>query len=196
MKILPDSSLTEGRTAVVKDSGDFYEVYENGEMILSIRKDFDVFEILADLGFDSVVYDKVEHPEEIETLRSLIRKVKSAKGVERCGAIAIFIGFVRRISDGKEVVRLEYERFDELYWQKLKEIEKRIKEKEGVVDVKIYHKIGSLKPGEDILYVIVMGESRKDVFKPLEDCIEMIKRELPIWKKEVYEDGAIWVHDK
>lgn len=196
MKILPDSSLTEGRTAVIKDTGDFYEVYENGEMILSIRKDFDVFEILADLGFDSVVYDKVEHPEEIETLKSLIKKIKSAKGVERCGAIAIFIGFVRRISDGKEVVRLEYERFDELYWQKLREIEERIKEKKGVVDVRIYHKIGSLKPGEDILYVVVMGESRKDVFKPLEDCIEMIKRELPIWKKEVYEYGAIWVHDK
>ncbi len=196
MKILRDLGLAEGRTAVVKDSGDFYEVYENGERILSVRKDFDVFEILADLGFDLVVCDDIDHPEEIETVKSLIRKVKSAEGAEKCGAIAIFVGFVRRISDGKEVLRLEYERYDELYWKKLNEIVDRIKSYEGIVDVRIYHKIGSIKPGEDILYVVVMGESRKSVYKPLEDCVEMIKRELPIWKKEVYEDGAVWVHDK
>jgi len=196
MKILRDLDSAEGRIAVVKDSGDFYEVYENGEKILSVRKDFDVFEILADLGFDSAVYDSIDHPDEIETLKSLIRKAKSAKGVEKCGAIAIFVGFVRRISDGKEVLRLEYERYDELYWQKLREIVDRVKEYDGVVDVKIYHKTGSIKPGEDILYVVVMGENRKSVYKPLMDCVEMIKRELPIWKKEIYEDGAVWVHDK
>ena len=196
MKILRDLDSAEGRIAVVKDSGDFYEVYENGEKILSVRKDFNVFEILADLGFDLAVYDSIDHPEEIETLKSLIRKAKSAKGVEKCGAIAIFVGFVRRISDGKEVLRLEYERYDELYWQKLREIVDRVKEYDGVVDVKIYHKTGSIKPGEDILYVVVMGENRKSVYKPLMDCVEMIKRELPIWKKEIYEDGAVWVHDK
>ncbi len=187
----------DGKVAVVRDTGEFYDVYENDVKILSVRKDLNVLEILADLGFDYAVF--VDHEldvDEYETLKSLIRKVKSAKGVERCGAIAIFVGFVRKISEGREVVRLEFERFDELYRQKVKEIEEHIKRYDGVVDVKIYHKVGSLKPGEDILYVIVMGESRRSVYKPLEECVELIKKELPIWKKEVYENGAIWIHDK
>ncbi len=200
MKILRDLGSIrnlDGKVAVVRDSGEFYDVYENDVKILSVRKNLNILEILADLGFDYAVYTH-QNPDadEYETLKSLIRKVKSAKGVERCGAIAIFVGFVRKISDGKEVVRLEFERFDELYWQKVGEIEEKIRSYDGVVDVRIYHKVGSLKPGEDILYVVVMGENRKSVYKPLEECVELIKRELPIWKKEVYEDGAIWVHDK
>jgi len=181
----------------VRDSGEFYDVYENDVKILSVRKDLNVLEILADLGFDYAVFTHQKPDvDEYETLKSLIRRVKSAKGVERCGAIAIFVGFVRRISDGKEVVRLEFERFDELYEIKLDEIKRRITDMEGVVSVEIYHKVGVLKPGEDILYVVVMGKHRRNVFKALEECVELIKKDLPIWKKEVYEDGAIWVHDK
>ncbi len=189
----------DGRVAVVRDAGEFYDVYENDVKILSVRKNLNILEILADLGFDYAVFAdcKLDIPSgEYETLKSLIRKVKSAKGSERCGAIAIFLGFVKKISDGKEVVRLEFERFDELYWQRVREIEEQMKRYEGVVDVKIYHRVGALRPGEDIVYVIVMGESRKSVYKPLEECVELIKRELPIWKKEVYKNGTIWVHDK
>jgi len=200
VKILRDLGSIEnldGKVAVVRDTGEFYDVYENDIKILSVRKDLNVLEILADLGFEYAVFIDCELGiDEYETLKSLIRKVKSAKGVERCGAIAIFVGFVRKISEGKEVVRLEFERFDELYWQKVREIEEYVKRFEGVVDVKIYHKVGSLKPGEDILYVVIMGENRRSVYQPLEECVELIKKELPIWKKEVYENGAIWVHDK
>ena len=78
----------------------------------------------------------------------------------------------------------------------MREIVDRVREYDGIVDVKIYQKTGSIKPGEDILYVVVMGENRKSVYKPLMDCVEMIKKELPIWKKEIYEDGAVWIHDK
>ncbi len=185
--------ISNGKIARVEDRGDFYEVFDGKGKLMSVRKDVDVFEMLADLGFDAVICDREG---EVETVKSLIAKAKSSKGVEKCGAIAIFVGFVRGISDGKKVVRLEYERFDELYQIKLKEIIERIKGQEGVVDARIYHKVGSLKPGEDILYVVVMGKDRKAVFDPLRECVELIKRELPIWKKEVYEDGEIWVHDK
>ncbi|HID66355.1 MAG TPA: hypothetical protein EYP32_05990, partial [Aquificaceae bacterium] len=84
-------------------------------------------EILADLGYDFVIVDKgpkvetlddIEKLEDYESLKSLIRKIKATKGAEKCGAIGIFIGYVKKISHGKEVVRLEYERFDELYWKK------------------------------------------------------------------------------
>ncbi len=212
MKVFSTTDLSlkdrlEGKVAVVMRNGDYYDVFEGNSKIMSVRRDIDIVEILADLGYDFVIFTDESMPkvsslediaklEDYESLKSLIRKVKVFEGSERCGAIGIFIGFVRRISDGKEVVRLEYERFDELYWIKLREIEDKIRSYSGVVDVKIHHKVGVLKPYEDILYIVVMGENRKVIWKPLEDCLELVKKELPIWKKEVFEDGAIWVHDK
>jgi len=176
----------------------------------------DVLELLASAGYDFVAlkgFEKEEvnigvdvpvastvkevlQAEDFETLNSLLRKVKAAKGSEKCGAIGVFIGFVRKISDGKEVLRLEYEKYEDVYAEKLKEIEDRLKSYPGVVDVKIYHKSGVILPGEDIIYVVIMGGHRKDIWRPLEESMEIIKKELPIWKKEVYIDGEIWVHDK
>jgi molybdopterin synthase catalytic subunit len=175
----------------------------------------DILELLANAGYDFVALkgfekeevniagipvastvEEVLQAEDFETLNSLLRKVKAAKDSEKCGAIGVFIGFVRKISDGKEVLRLEYEKYEDVYAEKLKEIEDRLKSYPGVVDVKIYHKSGVILPGEDIIYVVIMGGHRKDIWRPLEESMEIIKKELPIWKKEVYVDGEMWVHDK
>ena len=75
------------------------------------------------------------------------------------------------------------------------EIERRLEEYPGVEGVRIYHRTGVLKPGEDIVYVVIMGRHRKDLWKPLAESMEIVKRELPVWKKEVYSDGEVWVHD-
>ncbi len=192
MRICSDLKCAKGRTAVVKVEGDFYSVYENGELVLKVRRDFDVLEILADLGYECAVMEGMEG--EVETVKSIVKSLKDMEDSKLCGAIAVFIGFVREFSRGKRVVRLEYERYDEMYGEKVRELEERLKG-DGVYGVKIYHKVGSLAPGEDIVYVAVMGRDRRSVFKALMECVEAVKRELPIWKKEVYEDGEVWVHD-
>ncbi|RLI73882.1 molybdenum cofactor biosynthesis protein MoaE [Archaeoglobales archaeon] len=174
----------------------------------------DVLEFLANLGYDFVglkgfddaslgieikkanTVEEILKLEDFETLNSLIRKIKENEKSEECGAIGIFVGFVRKLSDNKEVLRLEYEKFDEIFDEKLKEIENKLKSYEGVVDVKIYHKSGIIFPKEDIVYVVVMGKHRKDIWEPLKQSMEIIKKELPIWKKEVFIDGEVWVHDK
>lgn len=174
----------------------------------------DVLEFLANLGYDFVglsfddnaimnieikkvnTVEEVLKLEDFETLNSLIRKIKENEKSEECGAIGIFVGFVRKLSDNKEVLRLEYEKFEEIFDEKLKEIENKLKSYEGVVDVKIYHKSGIIFPKEDIVYVVVMGRHRKDIWEPLKQSMEIIKKELPIWKKEVFVDGEVWVHDK
>ena len=169
----------------------------------------DVLEFLANLGYDFVGLskpdlnvkkiqdlDEVLNLEDFVTLNSLIKSMKAKEGSKECGAIGIFVGFVREISNDKQVVKLEYEKFDELFSKKLKEIENKLKSYEGVVDVKIHHKTGVLLPGEDIIYVVIMGKHRKDIWEPLEQSMEIVKKELPIWKKEVYLNGEIWVHDK
>ncbi|RLI01482.1 molybdenum cofactor biosynthesis protein MoaE [Candidatus Bathyarchaeota archaeon] len=155
----------------------------------------ELISILKDAGFEVKFYgfNEDEIPKEVVTLKSIIEEIKK-KG-DQCGAIGIFVGFVRSVSRGKKVLRLEYERFEELYERKLKEIEKKLKSYPGVIDVKIYHKTGTIKPKEDIVYVVVMGKHRKNVWEPLKDGIELVKKELPIWKKEVYENGEVWVHD-
>ena len=180
----------------------------------------DALEILADLGFDFAaitgfdleleglekglgfkipkvrsVDDALNAPE-VESLKSIVVKTKCVDGVEKCGAMGIFVGFVRRESDGKTVKQLEYEAYEEELRRKAKEIEDKIKEMPGIVNAKIYHKTGILMPGEDIVYITVMGEHRKDIWEPLKQAVELMKKELPVWKKEVFEDGEMWVHDR
>ena len=158
---------------------------------------------LSSLGYEAVVLDEKlsgkygkEQGNEIRTLSELIAEVKKKKGSELCGAIGVFIGFVRKLSEDKEVVRLEYEAYEPVFSEKMAEIERRLERYPGVEGVRIYHRTGVLKPGEDIVYVVIMGRHRKDLWKPLAESMEIVKRELPVWKKEVYSDGEVWVHDK
>jgi len=157
---------------------------------------------LSSLGYEGIVLDEnlskkyiKEYKKEVKSLPELIAEVKKEKGSELCGAIGIFIGFVRKVSEDKEVVRLEYEAYEPVFSEKITEIEERLKKYPGVEAVRIYHKTGVLKPGEDIVYVVVMGRHRKDLWGPLAESMEIVKRELPVWKKEVYSDGEVWVHD-
>ncbi|AEA46256.1 molybdopterin biosynthesis MoaE protein [Archaeoglobus veneficus SNP6] len=188
--------MASGRVAIVERDGELIKT-DVGTFKADRVNLKNVLDFLADLGYDCAIlkgFDDFE-ASEWETLKSLVEKVKRSEGSERCGAIGIFVGFVRKISDGKEVERLEYEKYDELYTEKLIDIEEKLKSYPGVVEVKIHHRDGILKPGEDIVYVVIMGGHRKDVWKPLEDSMELIKKELPIWKKEVFTDGEHWVHD-
>jgi len=217
MKIFTTDNIDEigeklaeiGKVAIVEKQGNKIKI--NAEKI-SLTAEIelkDVFELLADIGVDFAVlkgfdnsFPEVTTLEEVlklrdfESLKSLIRKVKKVRDAEKCGAIGIFVGFVRRLSGDKDVVRLEFEENEELFDKKLKEIEDRLKAYPGVAEVKIFHKSGVIFPGEDIIYVVVMGEDRKNVWKPLEESMELVKKELPVWKKEVYIDGEAWAHDK
>lgn len=177
------------RRVVVRRAGDYYEVYENDDLVMKLRSDLDLTGILADAGFDVAIIDgKII---ELVSLRRIIEDMKSPE----CGAVGVFVGYVKGISRGRKVLRLEYERYDELYERKRRELERILGERYGV-NVRIYHKVGVFRPGDDVLYVVVVGRSRKDVFEPLRECVELVKRELPVWKKEVYENGEeVWVHD-
>ncbi|WP_456478402.1 molybdenum cofactor biosynthesis protein MoaE [Geoglobus ahangari] len=177
----------------------------------------DVLEVLADLGYDYALLsgfmreevsnlgifipeiesaEEAEKAEDCETLKSILRKLKESTGSEFCGAMGVFIGFVRKISEGKEVVRLEYEKYEDIFDRVRKEIEEEIMRYEGVRGVRIYHRVGTLMPGEDIVYVVVMAEHRKHLWEPLHRAVELFKARLPVWKKEVYVDGEVWAHDR
>ncbi len=109
------------------------------------------------------------------------------------GAIAIFIGRVKGVSGGERVLGLHYDYAGKL----LEVILRRIAEEEalkwGLSGIAIYHYVGWRSVGEKTIIVAVVGDSRKNVFPALEEVVERIKREAPIWKVEYRESGAYYI---
>lgn len=134
--------------------------------------------------------------DEFFTLKSLISKVKSNPNINEAGAIGTFTGITRGISDGKEIKALEFEKYDSVAEEKLKAIGAELKKRDGIVDVLIHHNAGYIKAGDDIVYVVVLGSHRAQIFSTLSDAIDLIKKDVPIWKKEVTLEGDYWVHDR
>jgi len=127
-------------------------------------------------------------------LEQLIRETKANQEIKHAGAIACFMGIVRY--DGTElddVECLEYESYEEVALEKLREIREDIMNRPGVIDVSLHHVIDRLKVSEESLYVVVAGKHRKDAFPAIIEAVERVKREVPIWKKEVSREGAAWI---
>jgi molybdopterin synthase catalytic subunit len=114
---------------------------------------------------------------------------------ETAGAIGCFTGVVRGQSlEGEKVKHLSYEAADEAT-QRLKEIAEKVEKRPNVEKVMIHHVVDKLKAGDDAVYVLVAGRGRKEVFKALSDIMDLVKAEVPIWKKEVTGRGERWAHE-
>jgi molybdopterin synthase catalytic subunit len=112
---------------------------------------------------------------------------------KNCGAVVSFTGVVRRENKGKEVKEILYEAYDKMALKVLKNIEEEAIKKFGVERVQIIHRKGVLKPGEVSLLIAVSSKHRQEAFFACWFIIEEIKKSLPIWKKEIFEDGEEWV---
>jgi molybdopterin synthase catalytic subunit len=129
-------------------------------------------------------------------------KVRNAKGFSKAGAVAMFIGVVRGENDKHEKVRnLLLEAYEEKTDEVLTGICDDLRKKPGIVDVQIHHLLGEFEVGEDLVYVLVAGSHRKNVFPVLEEAVERYKKEAPIFKKEstVTEKGEAktnWVTER
>lgn len=137
---------------------------------------------------------KVRISENLSSLNSLINEVKGSS--DEVGAIIIFIGVVRgRNAGGEKVLRLEYEAYEEAAVKTLENIISDIKDKYGILDAIVEHKIGSAEAGEDTVYAVVASKHRDEGFKSLIELIERLKHEVPIWKKEITEKGSRWIEN-
>lgn len=136
----------------------------------------------------------MEQPE-YHSLDSLIHKLRKSKDIEKAGAIGTFTGIVRAVTDEVRTEFLEFEGYNEVAQQKMNEICAQLKEKEGIVEVLMYHKTGIIRAGEDIVYIVVAASHREQLFLVLRGAIERLKVEVPIWKKEHTMEGEWWVHD-
>lgn len=146
--------------------------------------------------------DKHVHFKESLTLEELINSVKCKEDFQKAGAIAIFIGVVRGENPtGERVQKLEIEAYEEKADEVLSNICQDLKKKEGIVDVQIHHFQGEFNVGEDLVYVIVAGSHRGNVFPVLREAVERYKKEAPFFKKEfvINQDGIVksyWKSEK
>jgi molybdopterin synthase catalytic subunit len=137
------------------------------------------------------------HSKQDITIEEIFREVREHEDIGKAGMIGCFVGIVRGVTDeGEKVKYLEYEAYEEVAEEKLREIAGKMSKKKGIVDVWIHHIIGRRLTGEDVIYVVVAGDHRYNVFPVLEETVELVKKNVPIWKKEVTERESYWVHRK
>jgi molybdopterin synthase catalytic subunit len=136
------------------------------------------------------------------SLQDVLKSVRAKPSFNKAGALAIFVGVVRgETLDGERVKRLELEAYEEKANEVLENICNDLQKREGIIDVQIHHFIGEFDVGEDLVYVVVAGSHRHNVFPTLDEAVERYKREVPIFKKEqvVNEEGStksFWVSER
>lgn len=109
------------------------------------------------------------------------------------GAVVTFVGVVRGHSKGKPVLYLEYEAYKEMAEKKLAQIGHEVRERWDISDIAIRHRIGHLEVGEIAVVIAVASPHRREGFEACQYAINRLKQIVPIWKKEVWEDGETWV---
>jgi len=120
--------------------------------------------------------------------------VAGSVGDPAAGGIVIFSGVVRNEKDGRPVKYLEYEAHAPMAEAKLREIGAEVRRRwPSVKAVAILHRIGRLEIGESSVLIAVSAAHRREAFEACHYAIDTLKQTVPVWKKEHFEDGEVWV---
>ena len=109
------------------------------------------------------------------------------------GGINVFIGTVRDATRGKKVVRLEFEAYERMAKKEMRKIAEEVFVRWPVQRILIHHRTGSLEVGEIPVVISVSAAHRDAAFEACRYAIDTLKETVPIWKKEIFEDGEVWV---
>ena len=122
-----------------------------------------------------------------------VARVVAEAESDDAGAVATFVGTVRRHSHGREVVRLEYEAFEEMAEPMLLQLAASLTEKHGLSEVAIHHRVGPVDIGEASVVIAVSAPHRAAALDACREAIDTLKETIPLWKKEIYADGEEWI---
>ncbi len=109
------------------------------------------------------------------------------------GAVVSFLGTVRDLNDGTAVSEMELEHYPGMTEKALEDIVTEARRRWAVIDVLVIHRVGPLKPLDQIVLVAVASAHRGEAFRACEFIIDYLKMEAPFWKKEQTPEGARWV---
>lgn len=110
-----------------------------------------------------------------------------------CGGIDVFIGTVRASTKEKKVVRLEFEAYESMALVEMKRIAEEAEQKFSIQRILIHHRTGILEVGDVPVVIVVAAAHRAAAFDGCRYAIDTLKQTVPIWKKEIFEDGEVWV---
>ena len=128
----------------------------------------------------------VREPIDIQQITDAIQRPED-------GAVVVFEGVVRNNAKGKAVRFLEYDAYESMALKKLEEIGARAKSEFEIRDIAIVHRLGHMEIGECSVVIVVASAHRGPAFDACRFAIDTIKKIVPIWKKEFYEDGEVWI---
>jgi molybdopterin synthase catalytic subunit len=149
------------------------------------------------LDVDALV-DAIDQLEPYESLGSLVAAVKRSPKAAYAGAIATFTGRVRRLEDPDDdpTEYLEFEKYEGVADERLATIREELEARNGVQTVRLHHRTGVVESGDDIVFVVVLAGHREEAFETVEDGINRLKDEVPLFKKEVTVEETFWSHER
>lgn len=113
---------------------------------------------------------------------------------DSCGAIAAFVGTVRNDTQGKEVTQLDFSTYKPMAIKEMQKIANLALDKFDIKKIAIHHAEGILQIGEIPVIITASAKHRKAAFLACEFAIDTLKETVPIWKKEHFSDGQVWVN--
>ncbi len=130
--------------------------------------------------------DLVETPIDIN---ALLKQVNHAQA----GAVVVFLGTVRDNNRGRHVKYLEYEAYQTMARKEMQRVAADVHRRWPVLSIAIIHRFGHLEIGEISVAIAVAAGHRREAFEAAQFAIDTLKHTVPIWKKEVWADGAVWI---
>lgn len=133
-----------------------------------------------------------EHIELVETpidIGAIVQRVSHPQA----GAVVLFLGTVRDNSRGRHVTRLEYEAYPAMARKAMHKVAEEAQRQWPLLAIAIVHRLGPLKVGETSVAIAVSAGHRRQAFEAGQFAIDTLKQTVPIWKKEIWEGGAVWV---
>ena len=109
------------------------------------------------------------------------------------GGLVLFTGIVRDHTQGKKVLHLEYEAYEPMALSEMEKIRQDVLSQWPNARISIHHRIGTLQIGEAAVIIAVSTPHRAQAFEACRFAIDNLKQQVPIWKKEIFEDGEVWV---
>lgn len=130
---------------------------------------------------------------QLQNKRINVAEVISTVSSPDAGAIDVFIGTVRNQTKGKEVTHLEFEAYESMALAEIEKIVVRAESNWPILKIAVVHAIGKLDIGDVPVVIAVSTPHRKAAFEACEFVIDELKKTVPIWKKEFFENGDHWV---
>jgi molybdopterin synthase catalytic subunit len=113
----------------------------------------------------------------------------------QAGAVVLFLGTTRELTDGRKTITLDYEAYGAMAERKLAELELEARRRWPIVECRIVHRLGRVPLAEASVAIVVSTPHRADAFAAGQWLIDSLKRDVPIWKREQWADGTSeWIH--